>query len=92
MNDDGHFLVVKSVFLLTSSVGKDMAETLIHQAMERIGVTEGTLRRTDFVRLSAHIEPALQPFVGQDKAQRLASALRVLVGGIASTSIGVQTR
>ena len=92
MNDDGHFLVVKSVFLLTSSVGKEMAETLINQAMDRIGVTASTVTRNDMVRLSAHVEPALQPFVGLYKAQRLASALRVLVGGIASTSIGVQTR
>jgi hypothetical protein len=92
MNDDSHFLIMKSVFLLTSSVGKDMAETLINQAMDHIGVTPLTLTRKDIVKLSVQIEPALRPFVGIDKAQRLASALRVLVGGVASTPIGVQTR
>lgn len=90
MNDDSHFLVLKSVFLLTSSVGKDMAETLINQAMEHIGVTSLTVTRNDFVKLSVSIEPALRPFVGLDKAQRLASALRVLVGGVLSNSIEVQ--
>lgn len=69
-----------------------MAETLINQAMEHIGVTSLTLTRGDIVKLAASVEPALRPFVGFDKAQRLASALRVLVGGIASTSIGVQNR
>lgn len=90
MNDDSHFLVVKSVFLLTSSVGKDMAETLINQAMDHIGVTSLTVTRNDIVKLSVNIEPALRPFVGLDKAQRLASALRVLVGGVLSSSIEVQ--
>jgi hypothetical protein len=92
MNDDSHFLIVKSVFLLTSSVGKDMAETLVNQAMTHIGVTPLTLTRSDIVKLSVQIEPTLRPFVGIEKSQRLASALRVLVGGVASTSIGVQTR
>jgi hypothetical protein len=92
MHDDSQFLITKSVFLLTSSVGKDMAETLIHQAMSHIGLTPATLTRGDIVKLSVQIEPALRPFVGIDKAQRLASALRVLVGGVASTPIGVQTR
>jgi hypothetical protein len=68
------FFVQKSVFLLTSSVGKDTAETLIRQAMERTGRSAATLRQQDIVTVAGNLQPALNPFVGIDKAQCLASA------------------
>ena len=82
MSTESHHLFQKSVFLLAPSVGKDMAETLVRQALGRIGSADSTLAKDDIVRLAASLEPALKPFVGDDKAQRLASALRVLVGGV----------
>jgi hypothetical protein len=84
----GSFLVQKSVFLLSPSVGKAMAETLINQSLEQLGIKGTDILQSDIPALSTRLEVALRPFVGDEKAQRLASALRVLVGGIASTSSG----
>ena len=78
----GDFLVKKSIFLLTSSVGGAMAETLITRGLEQIGRNGSTLAQGDIVRLAAAIEPALRAFVGTDKARQLTAALRVLVGGV----------
>lgn len=86
-NKSGGFLFKKSVFLLTSSVGKVMAETLVSNAVRHIGSTIETLAQKDISRLAVTLEPALREFVGYDKASKLASALRVLVGG----SSGVQS-
>lgn len=80
-NSAGHFLYNKSVFLLTSSVGKATAETLVTQATTRIGRSIAMLATTDIVRLAATIEPDLATLVGIEKAKRLAAALRVMVGG-----------
>jgi hypothetical protein len=82
---EGDFLFQKSVFLLVSSVGKDMAKTLIGNALQEMGADPKTLKRSDIEQLSLKLEPALRPFVGGDKAERLASALRVLVGGTVGT-------
>ncbi|HEY7544390.1 MAG TPA: hypothetical protein VID27_05890 [Blastocatellia bacterium] len=78
----GDFLFNKSVFLLTSSVGRVMAETLVSNALQKIGSTPQSLIQSDISRLATTLEPALCEFVGSDKAKKLASALRVLVGGI----------
>lgn len=77
----GEFLYAKSVFLLTSSVGKAMAEVLVKQAIAKIGSSSALLATGDIGRLAATLEPELASLVGADKAQRLASALRVMVGG-----------
>jgi hypothetical protein len=80
----GEFLVRKSVFLLTSSIGVTMAEKLVNQAMGQIGVEPAALTQSNIASLADAIEPALQPFIGHEKARRLAAALRVLVGGVLS--------
>jgi hypothetical protein len=79
------FLFNKSVFLLTSSVGKAMAENLVVQATARIGTNPASLATDDIARLAATLEPELASFVGNDKARRLASALRVMVGAFTAT-------
>ena len=81
----GQFLFNKSVFLLTSSVGKAMAENLVTQATSRIGSSPSELVTDDIPQLAATLEPDLASFVGNDKAKRLASALRVMVGGFAGS-------
>ena len=78
----GEFLVRKSVFLLASSVGKVTAETLISQAIDKIGRTRADLTPSDIPPLAVSLKPALSNFVGDEKAERLTSALRVLVGGV----------
>ena len=80
----GEFLLRKTIFLLTSSVGNAMAETLVRKAVFLIGVTPATLKQDDVPRLSSALEPTLREFVGNEKAARLASALRVMVGGVAA--------
>jgi hypothetical protein len=80
--ESGDFLFNKSVFLLTSSVGRVMAETLVGNALQKIGSTPESLVHSDISRLATALEPALCEFVGNDKAKKLASALRVLVGGM----------
>ena len=84
---EAEFLFQKSVFLLVSSVGKEMAETLICRALLEMGTDPQTLTRDDIEPLSLRLEPALTPFVGGDKARRLASALRVLVGGTVGNTV-----
>jgi hypothetical protein len=79
---NGHFLVRKSIFLLASSVGKAVAETIINQAIEQIGRSPSLLTEADIPGLSVKVKPALAKFVGEEKAERLTSALRVLVGGM----------
>lgn len=59
-----------------------MAETLMKKALEQIGRTPDTLMRTDIPKLAESLEPALSEFVGNEKAGKLVSALRVLVGGM----------
>jgi hypothetical protein len=81
-SESGEFLLRKAVFLLTSSVGKAMAETLVRNAVKKIGSTPERLTKQDIKRLAAVLEPSLSEFVGNDKATKLTSALRVLVGGI----------
>ena len=81
MKTEADFLFQKSVFLLVSSVGKDMAEGLIERTLQEMGTDRKSLKPADIAQLSAKLEPALRPFVGNDKAHRLASALRVLVAG-----------
>ena len=89
INAEADFLFQKSVFLLISSVGKEMAEALIGRALREMGTDPQSLKRADIEPLSVRLEPALTPFVGGDKARRLASALRVLVGGtLGSTADG----
>lgn len=78
----GEFLVRKSVFLLASSVGTVTAETLISQAIERIGCTRAALTESDISPLAISLKPALSTFVGDQKAEQLTAALRVLVGGV----------
>jgi hypothetical protein len=78
----GDFLFNKCVFLLTSSVGRVMAETLVSNALQKIGATRQSLVQSDISRLATALEPALCEFVGGEKAKKLASALRVLVGGV----------
>jgi hypothetical protein len=78
--ETGDFLLRKTVFLLTSSVGSSMAETLVKKAVAQIGCTPQRLVKDDIKRLASAIEPSLSEFVGIDKAARLTSALRVLVG------------
>lgn len=84
---EADFLFQKSVFLLVSSVGKEMAEALIGRALREMGTDPQALKRADIEHLSAKLEPALIPFVGGDKARKLASALRVLVGGTLGSTI-----
>jgi hypothetical protein len=84
---EAEFLFQKSVFLLVSSVGKEMAETLICRALLEMGTDPQTLTRDDIEPLSLRLEPALTPFVGGDKARRLASALRVLVRGTVGNTV-----
>ena len=79
---NGEFLVRKSVFLLASSVGKVTAETLISQAIDRIGCTRTGLTASDIPPLAVSLKPTLSNFVGDEKAERLTAALRVLVGGV----------
>jgi len=80
--DSGEFLVRKSIFLLASSVGKVTAETLIGQAIDDIGRTRAGLTSSDIPSLAVSLKPALSNFVGDEKAERLTAALRVLVGGV----------
>jgi len=80
--ESGVFLFKKAVFLLTSSVGMTMADTLVKNAIAQIGSTPEKLVKEDFKALSAKLESPLSEFVGSDKAAKLTSALRVLVGGI----------
>ena len=82
VTSDGEFLVRKSVFLLASSVGRVTAETLISQAIDRIGCTRADLTPSDIPPLAVSLKPALSTFVGDEKAERLTAALRVLVGGV----------
>ena len=86
----GPFLIQKSTFLLSPSVGRAMAETLINQALQQLRLGVDDVAQGDIPALALKLEPALRQFVGDEKAQRLASALRVLVGGIASTTVGVR--
>ena len=81
-SSSGEFLVQKSVFLLASSVGKVTAETLITQAIDKIGRTRAGLTASDIPPLALSLKPALSTFVGDEKAERLTAALRVLVGGV----------
>ena len=83
--ETGDFLLRKAVFLLSSSVGVSMAETLVHNAVTQIGSTPRMLVKDDIRRLAEVLEPNLSEFVGTDKARKLTSALRVLIGGIAGT-------
>jgi len=78
----GAFLVRKCVFLLTSSVGQAMAENLVDAALKQIRVPHDNLNTSDIQPLSAQLRRGLSPFVGDEKAERLTSALRVLVGGV----------
>jgi hypothetical protein len=79
-----NFLLKKSVFLLASSVGKATAEKLIEQAIIQLRIDASRLAVGDIPRLAGAIEPSLRALVGNDKAQKLGSALRVLVGGAIS--------
>ncbi|MGH9823955.1 MAG: hypothetical protein ACREDR_11970, partial [Blastocatellia bacterium] len=81
--ETGDFLLRKAVLLLSSSVGVSMAETLVKNAVQQIGSTPQMLVKDDIKRLASALEPNLSEFVGNDKAAKLTSALRVLVGGIA---------
>ena len=81
-SSSGDFLFRKSIFLLTSSVGQAMAETMVKKAVFLIGATPATLKQEDVPRLSTTLESALREFVGNEKAARLAAALRVMVGGV----------
>lgn len=81
--ETGDFLLKKAVFLLSSSVGVSMAETLVRNAVAKIGSTPQMLVKDDIKRLAGVLEPNLSEFVGNDKAAKLTSALRVLVGGMA---------
>lgn len=76
-----NFLLKKSVFLLASSVGRATAEKLIEQAIIQLSIDASRLAVGDIPRLAGAIEPSLRTLVGNDKARKLASALRVLVGG-----------
>jgi hypothetical protein len=80
--ETGDFLLRKAVFLLTSSVGKTMAETLIDKAVKQIRSSPQTITKNEIKPLAHALEPSLAEFVGNEKAARLTSALRVLVGGI----------
>ena len=82
-DETSEFLVRKAKFLLTSSVGMAMAETLLQNSLEQIGLTSHTFTKEDVKRLAAVMEPSLSEFVGTDKAAKLTSALRVLLGGVA---------
>jgi hypothetical protein len=82
IGDRGEFLVRKSIFLLASSVGKVTAETLISQAINDIGRTRTGLTLSDIPSLAVSLKPGLSNFVGDEKAERLTAALRVLVGGV----------
>jgi hypothetical protein len=81
-SNSGEFLVRKSVFLLTSAVGKSAAEAMILHAVGEANLSVQTLTPADIPRIAQLVEPALRPFVGDEQAHRLASALRVLVGGV----------
>jgi len=81
---NSQFLIQKSIFLLASSVGKAVAETIIHQGIQQMGASPTTLTEADIPGLSIKVKPALEKFVGEEKAERLTSALRVLVGGMVS--------
>jgi hypothetical protein len=76
-----NFLLKKSVFLLASSVGKATAEKLLDQGIIQLRIDASRLAAGDIPRLALAIEPSLRALVGNEKAQKLASALRVLVGG-----------
>ena len=78
----GEFMVRKCVFLLTSSVGQAMAAKIVEEGLQSLGIQAAALTVSEMAQLSAVIERALRSFVGDDKATRLASALRVLVGGV----------
>ena len=76
-----NFILKKSVFLLSSSVGKATAEKLLEQAMRQLRIDAPRLAAADIPRVAGAIEPSLRALVGNEKAQKLAAALRVLVGG-----------
>ena len=80
--ESGEFLMKKAVFLMTSSVGAAMAEALVRDGLKQIGATPEGLAREHIGRLAGVLQPRLSEFVGNDKAAKLTSALRVLVGGI----------
>jgi hypothetical protein len=81
--ESGYFLFRKAVFLLASSIGKSMAENLLRNAAHQIGSSPESLIREDIRPLAGALQPNLSEFVGNDKAAKLTSALRVLVGGMA---------
>jgi hypothetical protein len=58
-----------------------MAEKLIAKGLEFLRIEPSALAPTDIPRLAMVLEPSLRDFVGNEKARRLAAALRVLVGG-----------
>ena len=68
--------------MLASSVGNDMAAKIVEEGLESLGLQAADLTENNMTQLSGVIERALRSFVGDDKARRLASALRVLVGGV----------
>ena len=78
----GEFMARKCVFLLASSVGNDMAAKIVQEGLASLGLQAADLTVNNMPHLSGVIERALRSFVGDDKARRLASALRVLVGGV----------
>ncbi|MGH9830298.1 MAG: hypothetical protein ACREDR_44380, partial [Blastocatellia bacterium] len=59
-----------------------MAETLIRNAVKQIGRTPEQVIKSDIKPIASVLERNLSEFVGNEKASKLASALRVLVGGI----------
>lgn len=77
----GEFLVKKSIFLLSPSLGPAVAEKLVTRGLEFLRVEATSLAASDIPRLATVLEPSLRDFLGNEKAKRLASALRVLVGG-----------
>jgi hypothetical protein len=79
--DTGQFLVRKSIFLLSPSLGPAVAEKLVMRGLEFLRVAPDSLVSADIPRLATVLEPSLRDFLGNEKAKRLASALRVLVGG-----------
>jgi hypothetical protein len=54
----GEFLVRKSVFLLTSAVGKSAAEAMIQNAVLQAGLNTATMLPGDMATVAAKVEPA----------------------------------
>ena len=79
--NSGEFLVRKSVFLLTSAVGKSAAQAMIENAMLQAGLSVATMSPGDMASVAASVEPALRPFVGAQIGFQYGDVEDLFLGG-----------